>query len=329
MIFYKRRCAKKIMEILHCKTTQNHGFDSDIEGAYRLLKFEETVRFSQLAKIKMVSEAHMRVVHSPRYIIKVVGACKSKCELAEVLLNPDSYSAIMASVSLAVLAAQGNSFAITRPPGHHASREKAEGFCFFNNIAIAVSYLLARGERVCIIDIDGHHGNGTQSLFSNDDRVLFCSIHQLGVYPYSGSVSDIGKGPSFEKVINVPLMEGSGDDVFLNSIEFLKEKIGRFNPSQMAISVGVDGYGKDRLLKLNYTKRGYYEAGRLIASIGKPTFGVLEGGYHDEVAECVKSFVSGVSGTMFAYTDQLSTSSVEARDDNIRTCDKLSGLLNH
>ena len=182
---------------------------------------------------------------------------------------------------------------------------------------------------MCIIDIDGHHGNGTQSLFSNDDRVLFCSIHQLGVYPYSGSVSDIGKGPSFEKVINVPLMEGSGDDVFLNSIEFLKEKIGRFNPSQMAISVGVDGYGKDRLLKLNYTKRGYYEAGRLIASIGKPTFGVLEGGYHDEVAECVKSFVSGVSGTMFAYTDQLSTSSVEARDDNIRTCDKLSGLLNH
>ena len=66
---------------------------------------------------------------------------------------------------------------------------------------------------MCIIDIDGHHGNGTQSLFRNDDRVLFCSIHQLGVYPYSGSASDIGKGPSLQKVINIPLREGSGDDV--------------------------------------------------------------------------------------------------------------------
>lgn len=316
------------MEILHCKTTQNHNVGSDFEGAYRLLKFEETVSSSQLAQVKMVSEEHLRIVHSPRYVQKVKGACKSKCELAEVSLNSYSYNAMIASVSLAIMAAQSHSFAITRPPGHHASHEKAEGFCFFNNIAIAVSYLLARGERVCIIDIDGHHGNGTQSLFRSDDRVLFCSIHQLGVYPYSGLASDVGKGPSFQKVINIPIREGSGDDVLLNSIEFLKGKIESFNPSQVAISVGVDGYGKDRLLKLNYTKRGYYEAGKLIASIGKPTFGVLEGGYHDEVAECVISFVSGVSGTMFEYADELSTSSIEVRENNAYTLDELSNLLN-
>ena len=113
------------MEILHCKTTQNHNVGSDFEGAYRLLKFEETVSSSQLAQVEMVSEEHLRIVHSPRYVQKVKGACKSKCELAEVSLNPNSYNAMMASVSLAIMAAQSHSFAITRPPGHHASREKA------------------------------------------------------------------------------------------------------------------------------------------------------------------------------------------------------------
>ncbi|MEX0931387.1 MAG: histone deacetylase family protein [Candidatus Paceibacterota bacterium] len=315
------------MKIFHCKVTQSHNSNSDVEGSYRVSGFKESVSEQQLPELASVADKYLKSVHSARYVQKVRGACKSKCELAEVPLTPDSYGAMIASVTLAIMAARENGFAVTRPPGHHASKEKAEGFCFFNNVAVASSYLLESGSRVCIIDIDGHHGNGTQAIFRNSDKVLYCSIHQSGIYPYSGSASDIGKGPSFQKVINVPLEQESGDDVLLASIGFLKQYIEKFNPDHVAVSFGADGYGKDRLLKLNYTKRGFYEAGKLIASIGKPTFAVLEGGYHDEVPECVYSFTSGISGDKFDYVGEISASSLNITENNALTLNKLSEIL--
>ncbi len=330
------------MNILHNKVTEGHNLGSNEEGPYRVMKFIETVTNKEVTVLLPTAQEQINNIHSLHYTQKVQRACNLKNYMAEVSLSPASYDAMMTSVSLAILAAQRNDFAITRPPGHHASREKAEGFCFFNNIAIATSYLLNTGKRVCIIDIDGHHGNGTQSIFSKDDRVLFCSIHQSGVYPQvdepcnhaygfrkkSKQTTDIGKGPSFKKVINIPLSSNSGDDLFLKSLEFLREYVERFNPDHIGISAGFDGYSKDNVLSLNYTKRGYYEAGKYLRSFSKPLFAVLEGGYHEDIRDCVESIISGISGEIFTSDEQLSVSSLECINKCFETLQNLSAKLN-
>jgi acetoin utilization deacetylase AcuC-like enzyme len=248
---------------------------------------------------------------------------------------------MIASASLAIMAAQQNGFAVTRPPGHHATKEEAGGFCFFNNVAVATSYLISLGRRVCIVDIDGHHGNGTQSIFSKNGQVLFCSIHQNDVYPNvaspccsspqpkrkRGSMLDLGQGLSFKKVINIPLERDSGDDLFLRSLEFLRKYIAGFDPDVVAISAGFDGYFNDRLLSLNYTLRGYHEAGKFFASLGKPLFAVLEGGYHECVKECVEIFTNGINGDKLASDENLSSSPPQASEWCLKTLNGLSEIL--
>ena len=235
---------------------------------------------------------------------------------------------MLSSVALAIMATHQNGFAITRPSGHHAIKERAQGLCFFNNIAIATSHLLSRGKRVCIIDIDGHHGSGTQAIFKKNENVLYCSIHQEHVYPYSsGLVNNIGSGPSFKKVINIPLRAGSGDDILINSLEFLFKYVKIFNPDYIAVSAGFDGYTKDTVLELNYTKKGFYQAGKLLSSLNLPTFAVLEGAYHKEIKECVQSFVAGFSGDEFSFSDKFSTSTIECKNKHSVTLETLSKLL--
>ncbi len=302
------------MRILHNNTTTNHNTDSVEEGAYRLRDFVETVTDKELEEFHSLTERLILQTHTPRHVHKISGACKCKSMLAEAQLSPGSFEAILTSARLAVMAAKSQSFAVTRPPGHHASRERADGFCFINNIAVATHHLLEQGSRVGIIDIDGHHGNGTQSIFKHEPRALFASIHQGKTYPHSGLVNDIGTGPSFKKVINIPLLEGSGDDVFLEAIAFVIEQLRRFDPDYVAVSAGFDGYAIDSLLKLRYSKQGYREAGRIIASIGKPVFAVLEGGYHSDIYSCVETFVAGVSGERINTGEDLSISPTPCKE---------------
>ncbi len=296
------------MKILHNNATVDHNVNSDGEGPYRVEGFRETVSIESLNGLRSLAEQLINATHTPRYVQKIRGACKSKSELAEVQLSPASYEAMVVSATLAILAAKDHCFAVTRPPGHHASREKAEGFCFFNNVAVATNYLLQQGKRVCIIDIDGHHGNGTQSLFRDEERVLFSSIHQAGTYPYSGLATDVGSESSLKRVINIPVPTGSGDDVFLKALVFIVERVRSFDPDYIAVSAGFDGYFQDKIVKLNYSKRGYYEAGKLIASLSKPSFAVLEGGYHEEVKSCVEALVAGMSGDNFDTKEKPSRS---------------------
>lgn len=316
------------MIIFHNQKTEKHNPVLCGEGAYRVKNFIETVSDSQIKDMIPLVEAEIDFTHSPRHRQKMKGACKSKCRIAEVSLAKASYDAMLTSVALAIMAADQNAFAITRPPGHHAIKERAQGLCFFNNIAIATSYVLRKGKRVCIVDIDGHHGNGTQSIFKKNKDVLYCSIHQEYVYPYSsGLVDNIGSGSSFRKVINIPLKAGSGDDIFINSLEFLSEYIKRFAPDYIAVSAGFDGYAKDTVLGLKYSKNGYYQAGKLLSSLSLPTFAVLEGGYHEEVKECVQSFVAGFSGDNFPFSDAFSTSPIECKSKHSSVLKTLAGLL--
>lgn len=316
------------MIILHNKQTEKHNPGLDGEGSYRVKDFIETVGDEKIKDIASLVETEINFTHSPRHKQKMKGACKSKCYVAEVSLTKASYDSMLTSVALAIMAARQNAFAITRPPGHHASRERAQGLCFFNNIAIASAYLMRQGKRVCIVDIDGHHGNGTQSIFKKNENVLYCSIHQEHVYPHpSGLVDDIGSGRSFKKVINIPLKAGSGDDIFIKSLEFLSEYIKKFAPDYIAVSAGFDGYAKDSVLELKYSKNGYYQAGKFLSSLNLPTFAVLEGGYHKEVKGCVQSFVAGFSGDEFLFSDTFSTSSVECKNKHSLVIEKLSSLL--
>lgn len=181
-----------------------------------------------------------------------------------------------------------------RPAGHHAHREKAGGFCFFNNIAIAAQKLVNEGKKVFIFDIDGHHGDGTQSIFYDSDEVLYCSIHQHYAFPFTGFPDETGFGSGFGYNYNFPLISGSGDKDFLISVDKAIAAARQFKPDVVAVSAGFDAYLKDRVLGLQVTQRAYYECAFRLRRAFPNIFAVLEGGYHEDVKECIDSFIEGI-----------------------------------
>jgi acetoin utilization deacetylase AcuC-like enzyme len=180
---------------------------------------------------------------------------------------------------------------LIRPPGHHAGRDHGNGFCLINNIAVAVTAL--RDQRVCIIDFDGHHGDGTQGIFAENPNVLYCSVHQENTYPYSGKLEE-SKGKT-ARYVNLPVPVGSGDEALAAAIDCFLKKAREFGAEVIAASAGFDGHYNDRLLSLKYTEAGFYEAGRRISQSGMKNFAVLEGGYHHSLHECVLSYVAGIN----------------------------------
>ena len=278
------------MKILFHDKFLLHNVDSPAEGAYRIKEFTD------IENTYVNGEPFVQLVHTNEYIYSVKQACYANEIVAEVQLTKDSYEDACIAAGLAVKASLKGDFAVIRPPGHHAGRETAAGFCLFNNIAIAAQKLVNEGKKVFILDIDGHHGNGTQDIFYDSKEVLFCSIHQEGVYPYSGFAIETGKGEGFGYTMNFPLEAGRGDKEFLDRVDKAIKRAIEFEPDVIGVSAGFDGYEKDRLLGLKYTKRGFYEcAYRLGKSFkNKTIFAVLEGGYHDDIRPLVESFIEGI-----------------------------------
>lgn len=180
------------------------------------------------------------------------------------------------------------SFSLMRPPGHHAGNRNLGigGFCYFNNIAIAAADALKRVERVAILDIDVHHGNGTEDIFHGDSRVLFCSLHQSPLYPGSGLRSD-------GNCLNFPLAPGTGEADYLSALDRALEKIRAFDPQLLGVSAGFDTFRKCPLASLALEVESYEAIGRRVAALGLPRFAVLEGGYADELPQCILSFLGG------------------------------------
>jgi acetoin utilization deacetylase AcuC-like enzyme len=188
-------------------------------------------------------------------------------------------------------------YALCRPPGHHAFPDMAGGFCFLNNVAIAAEYALERRPRAAILDIDVHHGNGTQAAFYARRDVFFASVHgdPAGFYPYfAGHAHERGEGQGLGATLNLPLAPGGADAPYLAAIERALAAIVRFGPRTLFISLGLDAQDGDPLGILKVTAEGFRGAGARIADLGLPTVLVQEGGYLcDGLGDNLAAFLAG------------------------------------
>ena len=173
-------------------------------------------------------------------------------------------------------------YALCRPPGHHASQELLGGFCFFNNAAIAAKYLITKYEkRVCVLDIDYHHGNGTQTIFYDQSNPLVISLHAMDSDPYFwGHAKEIGEGEGTGYNVNIVLPEGTNDEQYLSALQkVISKTILPYNPDVVVVSLGVDTFIDDPLGTFNVTASGFTKIGSLLRTMDIPCVFVQEGGY--------------------------------------------------
>ena len=183
-------------------------------------------------------------------------------------------------------------YALSRPPGHHATRDLYGGYCYLNHAAVAASYL-SDGGRVAVLDVDYHHGNGTQSIFYGSDEVLFVSIHADPdfEYPYfSGHADESGAGAGLELNVNLPLAIGTGETRYLETLDRALNEVARFAPAFLVVSLGADVCREDPLGKFDLPVSAFDTIGRRLARADLPTLLVQEGGYDlGSIGACVKN----------------------------------------
>jgi acetoin utilization deacetylase AcuC-like enzyme len=198
-----------------------------------------------------------------------------------------------------VLAGERAAFALCRPPGHHAGRDYLGGYCYLNNAAIAAEAAAAAGRRVAILDIDYHHGNGTQDIFYGRGDLLFVSIHAdpRTDYPYYwGHADETGEGEGDGATLNLPLPRGTDLAAYLPALDSAIERIARFAPDLLVLSYGADTYIGDPISHFRLETRDYAILGRRIAGLGLPVLTVMEGGYAvDALGANAASFLEGLS----------------------------------
>jgi acetoin utilization deacetylase AcuC-like enzyme len=237
------------------------------------------------------SDGELALAHAPA-LVETLARFEGQLGMldADTFVAPSSVAAARraSGVGLAVVEQtrarpSGRGLALLRPPGHHATRDRAMGFCLFNHVAVAAAAALHTGEpRVAIVDFDVHHGNGTQDVFYRDGRVLFVSLHQFPFYPGTGAVDEVGEGEGRGATVNVPLSEGAGDAAYALAFEsVVLPALARFEPTLLLVSAGFDGHARDPLAHMQLTERGYaHMVGELSRFAGeRPLALFLEGGY--------------------------------------------------
>jgi acetoin utilization deacetylase AcuC-like enzyme len=255
-----------------------------------------------------IDRTDLALVHDPVYIEAIEGFCLSGGGALDMdtIVSPESWEAALTAaggVKALVELLRGKEdavgFALCRPPGHHALRARAMGFCLFNNVAVVAAWLRAGGERVAILDWDVHHGNGTQALVASDPGTLYVSVHQDRFYPFEGHPDDIETGAK-GTTVNVALPAGTGGDVFRVAWESLVlPVVTQFAPDWVLVSAGFDAHTEDPLADLDLLDADYgWMASRLArAHPANRTVFALEGGYDlDGLRHSARSTVLGMSG---------------------------------
>ncbi len=208
----------------------------------------------------------------------------------DTVVSPGSKDASKDAVGSIITAIDGvqkkefkNAFCAVRPPGHHAEKEKAMGFCIYNNVAVGANYLIEKYKynKIAIIDFDVHHGNGTQDIFYDNEKVLFVSTHQYPYYPGSGSEKEKG---DFNNVLNIPLEAGTSAEKYLNAYENVLKKVREFKPEFLLFSAGFDAHIDDPLAQLQLSSEDFYKITKRTLEISKSfcngnVVSILEGGY--------------------------------------------------
>jgi acetoin utilization deacetylase AcuC-like enzyme len=245
-------------------------------------------------------------VHTPHHLASIE-ACAGRAAMldSDTFTSPESVEVAKLAAGAALAAArhawdqQGPALAMVRPPGHHAETNRAMGFCLYNNVAVAASALRAAGvERIAIVDVDVHHGNGTQEIFYADGHVFYASTHQFPYYPGTGAAEERGVGAGLGATLNVPLPAGTQDAVFIGAYrETIVPALDRFRPEIILVSAGFDAHWQDPLGGLRVTTEGYATVmGLLRDAAARQSHNrvalVTEGGYHlDALRECLEAAI--------------------------------------
>jgi acetoin utilization deacetylase AcuC-like enzyme len=267
---------------------------------FAIRKMMDTGVWKDVIKPEPASETDLLLVHTKDHIERIRTAKEGFLD-PDTYIRKETYEIALLAVGGAIAAAKiaynyrRPALALVRPPGHHAGRDFCGGFCYFNNIAIAARKLFL--DRIAIVDIDVHHGNGTEDIFYDDKRVLFISTHQYGIYPGSGAAEDVGTGAGEGYTINIPLRSGVGDGTYFFAFEkIIKPVLEQYNPEGLLVSIGIDAHYADPIASLKLSSTGYLELCRKLIDISpdrKIAF-ILEGGYDLEATAEVLAGLAGL-----------------------------------
>ncbi|MCS6902903.1 MAG: histone deacetylase [Candidatus Bipolaricaulota bacterium] len=269
----------------HCL---EYGAPGHPENPQRLARAYEFLSDPQLGyefvPAEPATERELLLVHTPRHLEDVK---QLRFYDPDSPRYPNIFEYARLSAGAAIQAMKLHGFALMRPPGHHAARERVAGFCYFNNIAIAVR---ASGQKTLIVDIDGHHGDGTQAIFLGDPQVVYLSVHSFPNYPGTGLRSE-------QNCYNYPVPFNCGDRAYLRTLDEALSSIDLTGVEQVAISAGFDTYSKDPLASLGLTTGCYESIGQRLRALGLPTFAVLEGGYCvEDLGKNIHALLRGLDG---------------------------------
>jgi acetoin utilization deacetylase AcuC-like enzyme len=239
-------------------------------------------------------EKYIKLTHSEKYLEKINQSFPKKgldfldgdtiVSKGSKKAAYDAVSSIINAIDAVMNKEFNNAFCVVRPPGHHAEKEQAMGFCIFNNVAVGATYLLEKYKlnKVAIIDFDVHHGNGTQDIFYNEKKVLYISSHQFPFYPGTGSEDETGK---YDNILNIPLKAETSSKEFFESYKKVYDKLNEFKPEFILLSAGFDAHKNDPLANINLESKDYYTLTKEIIKIAKQIcenkiVSILEGGYN-------------------------------------------------
>lgn len=295
------------LKVITAKSCLAYDVDGHPENSSRVARTQALLQKSGYSLVEATSctEHDILRVHSHRHLETVRSGRFFDSDTPNIPgIFDHAKLAAGAAMQAAEFALHGHpAFSLMRPPGHHATRNQLMGFCYFNNIAIAVASVLEAGtkpkshdydfgmapKRVAILDFDCHHGNGTEEIFHGHSNVLFVSLHQSPCYPGTGNSHSAN-------CFNYPLPPGTSEKQYMTAFFDAIHRISAFKPTLVGVSAGFDSYREDPITQMDLEVGTFQKMGKAIHTLHLPTFSVLEGGYSGRLPDCVAAYLSGLVG---------------------------------